>query len=151
MKWTSSKVPDADIAKTREWMAPALPPLNGNSFRFAIEERSNPGKVVGVIGSRFSEPPECGYMFRTDMWGRGYATEALRAWLDVYWALLRKDVTLEGKSSAEHRTEAESLLAETELGNAGSRRVLVKCGFTELRTWEDDGDQLIQYVYRPLS
>jgi RimJ/RimL family protein N-acetyltransferase len=125
MKWTSSKIPDADVAKTREWMAPALPPLNSDSFRFVIEERSNPGKVVGVIGSRFSEPPECGYMFRTDMWGKGYG--------------------------AEYGTEAESLLAETELGNAGSRRVLVKCGFTELQTWEDDGDQLIQYIYRPSS
>ena len=151
MKWTSSKVPDTDVGKTLEWMAPALPPLNGDSFRFAIEERSNPGKVVGVIGSRFSEPPECGYMFRTDMWGNGYATEALRAWLEVYWALPRKDVILEGKDGAQHWTEAESLLAETELGNVGSRRVLVKCGFTELRTWEDDGDQLIQYVYRPPS
>jgi len=151
MKWTSSKIPDTNVAKTREWMAPALPPLNGDSFRFVIEERSNPGKVVGVIGSRFSEPPECGYMFRTDMWGKGYATEALRAWLEVYWALPRKDVTVEGKDGAEYGTEAESLLAETELGNAGSRRVLVKCGFTELRTWEDDGDQLIQYIYRPSS
>lgn len=44
MKWTSSKVPDADIAKTREWMASALPPLKGDTFRFAIEERPNPGK-----------------------------------------------------------------------------------------------------------
>jgi hypothetical protein len=58
---------------------------------------------------------------------------------------------LKGKDGVEYGTEAESLLAETELGNAGSRRVLVKCGFTELRTWEDDGDQLIQYVYRSSS
>lgn len=85
------------------------------------------------------------------MWGKGYATETLRAWLEAYWALPRKDATLEGKGGAQYGTEAESLLAETELGNVGSRRVLVKCGFTELRTWEDDGDQLIQYVYRPPS
>jgi RimJ/RimL family protein N-acetyltransferase len=149
MKWTSSKVPDADIEKTREWMAPALPPLKGDTFRFAVEEQSNPGRLIGMIGSRFSEPPECGYMFRTDMWGKGYATEALRGWLEVYWALPRKDVKLDSEDSGEHRTETESLLAETELANAGSRRVLVKCGFTELRTWEEDGDQLIQYVYRP--
>jgi RimJ/RimL family protein N-acetyltransferase len=63
--------------------------------------------------------------------------------------LPRKDVKLDSEDSGEHRTETESLLAETELANAGSRRVLVKCGFTELRTWEEDGDQLIQYVYRP--
>jgi RimJ/RimL family protein N-acetyltransferase len=71
MKWTSSKVPDADIAKTREWIASALPPIKGDTFRFAIEERSQPGRVIGVIGIFFADPPECGYMFRTDMWGKG--------------------------------------------------------------------------------
>jgi RimJ/RimL family protein N-acetyltransferase len=149
MKWTSSKVPDADIAKTREWMAPALPPLKGDTFRFAIEERSRPGRVMGFIGIAFPEPPECGYMFQTNMWGKGYATEALRAWLDVYWALPRKEVTLEGDDGADHGPETESLLAEAALANTGSRRVLVKCGFTEFRTWEEDGEQLIQYIYRP--
>ena len=146
MKWTSSKIPDADIDMTREWMAPAIPPLNGDTFRFAIEEHSNPGRLIGIIGSRFSEPPECGYMLRKEMWGKGYATEALKAWVDVYWGLPRKTVTFddeEGPASA-----VESLLAETELANAGSRRVLVKCGFTELRTWEEDGDQLVQYICR---
>ena len=149
MQWTSSKVPDADIEKTREWMAPALPPLNGDTFRFAIEERSSPGRVIGAIGSRFSEPPECGYMLQMGMWGKGYGTEALRAWLDVYWALPRKTVTIEDVGGVELGTEAESLLAETELANAGSRRVLLKCGFTELRIWEEDEVQLIQYIYRP--
>jgi RimJ/RimL family protein N-acetyltransferase len=149
MKWTSSKVPDADIAKTREWIASALPPIKGDTFRFAIEERSQPGRVIGVIGIFFADPPECGYMFRTDMWRKGYATEALRAWLEVYWALPRKEVTLEGRDVGEHGTETESLLAETALANAGSRRVLVKCGFTEHQAREGDGGQLMQYIYRP--
>lgn len=88
-------------------------------------------------------------MFRTEMWGKGYATEALRAWLEVYWALPRKEVTVAREDLAEHGVETESLLAETAVANSGSRRVLVKCSFTELQTREEDGEQLIQYTYRP--
>jgi RimJ/RimL family protein N-acetyltransferase len=146
MIWTSSKVPDVDIEKTRRWMAAALPPWNGDGFSFAIEERSSPGRVIGVIGTRFREPPECGYMFRTETWGKGFATEALRAWLDVYWGLPRRKVTLDREDGP--ASEDERLLAETALANAGSRKVLVKCGFTELRRWEEDGTQLIQYICR---
>lgn len=73
-----------------------------------------------------------------------YATEALRAWLEVYWALPRQDVTLEGRDVGEHGMEIESLLAETALANVGSRRVLVKCGFTEHQAREEDGHQLIR-------
>jgi RimJ/RimL family protein N-acetyltransferase len=149
MKWTSSKVPDTDMATTREWMASALPPLKGDTFRLAIEERSNPGRVIGVIGIFFSEPPECGYMLRTERWGKGYATEALRAWLEVYWALPRKDVSATSDDTTEYGEETESLLAETAVANTGSRRLLVKCGFTEPRTREKDGEQLMQYTYRP--
>ena len=84
-------------------------------------------------------------MLRKEMWGKGYATEALKAWVDVYWELPRKTVTFEdaeGPASA-----VETLLAETDLANTCSRRVLVKCGFTELRSRTEDGDQLIQYIY----
>lgn len=45
----------------------------------------------------------------------------------------------------EPEIEVESLLAETVLSNASSRNVLVKYGFTQLRAWEEDGEELIQY------
>lgn len=130
-------------------MASGLPPLQGDTFRLAIEERSDPGRVIGVVGVFFSEPPECGYMFRTETWGRGYGTEALRAWLNIYWALPRKEVMLEDKDGGNEATEPEYLLAKTAPANIGSRKVLAKCGFTELQIRVGDGDQLVQYIHQP--
>ena len=150
MKWTSSRIPDSDICVTLEWMAPALPPNNASTFRFVIEEKANPGIVIGALGGRFAEPPECGYMLRKEMWGKGYATESLKAWLDVYWALPRRVVDLDiEKSDTSGRLEQvpETLLAETDTANTGSRHVLLKCGFKELRAFEEEGFPLVHYVY----
>ena len=68
------------------------------------------GEVVGSIGSWEVEGErDVGYWIGRDHWGNGYATAALRAFLDV-------DL---------HRP----LHAHAADHNVGSRRVLVKCGF----------------------
>lgn len=54
---------------------------------------STPDKVGEVIG-RISFPrispdgqiPEIGYGFHSDHWGRGYASEAVGLFVDMYWA-----------------------------------------------------------------
>jgi RimJ/RimL family protein N-acetyltransferase len=46
-------------------------------------------KVIGIIGTnRWSEQGmEMGYCVNIHYWGKGYATEALKAFLDLFWSL----------------------------------------------------------------
>ena len=148
MKWTSSLVPDSDIDKTIQWMAKSLPSQNATTFNFSVEELANPGSVIGTVGSHVPEPPECGYMFRKEFWGRGYATEALGAWLGVYWTLPRREVRIGvGQDGEEYKVDVrETLLAIVPENNSGSRGVLAKCGFVQDGTFEEDGEVLLHYV-----
>ena len=64
-------------------------------------------------------------MFHPSYWGKGYATEALKAFLKTYYEILGLEI---GK-----------IVAHTDVENKGSKRVLVKCGFKEVRRepWEN--------------
>ena len=81
---------------------------------WVIEQRD--GTPVGDLcfkGLGANGVAEIGYGLLEEYWGRGYATEAVRAALD--WALAQPEVT--------------AIEAETAPDNAASRRVLEKCGF----------------------
>lgn len=68
------------------------------------------GEVVGSLGSWPEEGRRyVGYWVGRERWGKGYATEGLRAFLGL--------------------VEERPLFAWTTIGNAGSQRVLEKCGF----------------------
>jgi RimJ/RimL family protein N-acetyltransferase len=101
------------------------PPNDKETFSYSIEEHARPGKVIGSIGVHYYYPPEFGYILAQATWGQGYATEAVRAFLRVYWALERKTVDLEDEEYAHER-----LRAVTDVDNRASRRVLEKSGFT---------------------
>ena len=116
MQWTTRGKVDEDRAFTTGWMERFLPPNDSVSFNFAVEELSSPGRIVGTLGSHIAEPPEVGYMFRKDAWGKGYATEGLRAWLKVYWSLPRKEVDVDDETPGSERQ---------------NQKVLQKCGFVE--------------------
>ena len=88
-------------------------PVNWREPRFAIQHREF--GFMGMIG--FSEPargrPEVGYWLGRPFWGRGYATEALRAalrWFAGEW----------GRRAVWARHFAD---------NGASGQVLVKAGF----------------------
>ena len=130
MMWTSTGIPDADHDTTQAWMDRFLPPNNATTFYFAIEELNEPGKVVGVVGCHTCEPPEVGYMFRTEVWRKGYATEAMQCWLQTWWALPRKEVEIEPKSAAsDNQAVREVLKADTVFPNHASKRILERHGF----------------------
>ncbi|KIW95554.1 uncharacterized protein Z519_04139 [Cladophialophora bantiana CBS 173.52] len=134
MKWTSTGKVDTDKEATQVWMNRYLPPNDATTFNFAIEERAGPGKAIGVLGCHISEPPECGYMLRTEFWGQGYATEALQRWLQAWWELPRKEVMIEGEdvgSRSDDRvaTVPEVLRANIDGRNVASAKILAKCGF----------------------
>jgi RimJ/RimL family protein N-acetyltransferase len=73
------------------------------------------GDVIGACGLELREgpAPELGYWLGVPHWGRGYATEAVRALIDHAFAELGHD----------------ALQAGARVTNPGSRRVLEKCGF----------------------
>ncbi len=92
----------SDLEWTREGAGPYL----------VVDRRD--GRLLGGTGLEIEAPYRAttGYVFARDAWGRGYATEALAAVVEV--ARARGLVRLHAVCHAEHRA---------------SRRVLEKCGF----------------------
>ena len=62
--------------------------------------------------------PSLGYMIHPDFWGQGFATEAVRGWLEYWWGLPRRE---NGKG--------REFIAKVVVENRESRRVLEKLGF----------------------
>lgn len=92
-------------------------------FSFAVELPDG-GPVIGFLG--ITSPPEIFYIFDEAHWGKGYATEALRAFLDAYWT--RFPEGLPGVP-----TEIRDVLeAQVHEGNVASEGILAKCGFVHV-------------------
>jgi RimJ/RimL family protein N-acetyltransferase len=87
------------------------------------------GEVVGGVVSWPAAEGErdVGYWIGREHWGRGIATEALRAFLEI-------DGT-------------RPLSAHVAVHNAGSRRVLEKCGFAFMRE-ETADDGFVEQLFR---
>ncbi|KAL9100145.1 MAG: hypothetical protein Q9163_004446 [Psora crenata] len=92
--------------------------------------------IIGFVGA--TRLPEVGYMYDPSVWGKGYATEALRAWIESYWQTWPM-----GHPATQYSEMQKCLTAVTGSENgAASRRVLEKCGFkheTYLDVHEDRG------------
>ena len=73
------------------------------------------GKMMGGIGLRDFKNKSCqvGYWLGKKYWGNGFATEALKSILDFGFDQLN----------------LEEIYASYKIGNEGSKRVLMKCGF----------------------
>ena len=108
--WTERSRADAFIAACRKMEA------DGNGARFAVEARSD-SSFVGWCSMFHWNPVyrslRIGYCFDEPTWGKGYATEAVRAML--HWAYEALDL---------NRVEAE-----LDTRNTASARVLEKLGF----------------------
>jgi RimJ/RimL family protein N-acetyltransferase len=85
----------------------------GTETVFLIALRS--GAVIGACGFTQVDrhPPEIGYWLGVKHWGKGYATEAVRAMIDHIFTDLGD----------------EAINAAARVTNPASRRVLEKCGF----------------------
>ena len=103
----------------------ALAFADGNSIDFAIE-RAEDAALIGTIGLAIDRIGACaklGYWLGTPYWGRGYATEAVRAVLGYGFAVLE----LERVWAPRFRWNVASarVLAKSGLAHEGSRREYV--------------------------
>ncbi|KAI1281185.1 acetyltransferase domain-containing protein [Xylaria sp. FL0933] len=103
-------VPDASLAETRAALDELTDPAREN-FMYAVfllsdddtdADTGGERELIGDCGVhtvRFSGMgwPEIGYKLAPAHWGRGYATEAMRAVLEAWWGLPRGTGTGEGE------------------------------------------------------
>jgi RimJ/RimL family protein N-acetyltransferase len=87
----------------------------GRDLTLALTPVVSPRKVVGAISlqRRGTDRMTLGYALAPEVWGRGYATEAVRAMVDAAFGL----------------TAAVEIEASVPIENPASRRVLEKAGF----------------------
>ncbi|KAM5464991.1 hypothetical protein MauCBS54593_006624 [Microsporum audouinii] len=122
-----------DVAAIQSWMDSKRLQVPGSgefTFYFAVTLREEtpegdvrPGRFIGTVGMNQVQPiPNLGYSIDADLWGKGYGTEALRAFMDAWWALPRAQ-TEDGDD------RAEKVFANVNKANEPSIRLLEKCGF----------------------
>ncbi|CAG8202598.1 hypothetical protein PENNAL_c0031G03256 [Penicillium nalgiovense] len=145
------KTPFKSIEETREWMATKVftsgpSDIIGRSFNYVIVDKSIPEieqQVVGSLSINQVDPfPEIGYAVHPSSWGKGYATEALRLMLKMWWNLPRRTVHAVDACLA----ESEKAFALCEKRNAGSCRVLEKCGFKIVGDFQEGGNDLFIFA-----
>jgi RimJ/RimL family protein N-acetyltransferase len=117
------------LEESKQWMSGILPENNPGGLNYAVftrpetSENSEP-MMVGIVGvHRPSPKAELGYIYHPSSWGRGYATEALAAFLKLFWEL---------------RSGVETMEAYTDYENYASMKVLTKCGFHETRRLKEE-------------
>ncbi|MBC7885167.1 MAG: GNAT family N-acetyltransferase [Saprospiraceae bacterium] len=100
---------------------------NGIGRWAVIENETN--AFVGWAGIKFLDVLtnghinfyDIGYRFLPEFWGKGYATECTKAWID--YAKLNMNI--------------HELFAITHIDNLASQKVLKKCGFVQKNTFPD--------------
>ncbi|KAL6720824.1 hypothetical protein ACLMJK_002749 [Lecanora helva] len=116
--WTT---PD-NREKSDEWLRARLASEKTIAHTvFLRNPSSEEDQIIGSLGAHTI--PEIGYTFRPSAWGKGYATEAMKAWIQWYWSKFPNGHPLLGAE------ENQYLTARTGPGGDSSRNVLRKCGF----------------------
>ncbi|WP_349512985.1 GNAT family N-acetyltransferase [Erythrobacter sp. NFXS35] len=128
-----SSLPHESEDQSLDWLADmaAIPPAEGADFIVEYQ-----GQPIGKAG--FYRFPEIGFLFAPDVWGQGFASEAIYAVL--------------ANGFAEHGLEGA--LADVDPRNAASLRLLARLGFAETRRAERTwliGDQWCDSVYLSVS
>ena len=90
----------------------------GRELTLVMTPNSAPAKVIGTISleRRGADRLTLGYVLAPEVWGRGYATEAVKAMVKAVFRL----------------SEAQAVDANVAVANAASRGVLEKAGFAHV-------------------
>ncbi|KAF7712405.1 Uncharacterized protein PECH_004121 [Penicillium ucsense] len=145
-RW-STHGPCETVEASEEWLSELLLDVNPVGENYAVLLRSEldqqsrfpqlgsnstegsdvvlqPGGFLGWVGTWKSEPtPEVGFIFHRAAWGFGFATEALQAFLGIFW---------------QSKPQFDMLDAFCDTENSASTRVLHKCGFELMQRLEGD-------------
>ena len=127
-----STPPHGDLAETERWMASMVDADPANSDDFIVTLN---GALIGKLGAW--RLPEMGFLIDTRHWGKGYASEAMAAFI-------------------EHRRKkgATELTADVDPRNLSSIMLLARHGFMETGrakgTWQV-GDELCDSIYYRLE
>ncbi|KXT00847.1 hypothetical protein AC578_949 [Pseudocercospora eumusae] len=126
MQWTS-RPPVQNRNQAAQWVSSRA--LGPNVFNFCIREKSSgtasaSTRVVGMVGA--FHWPMVGYMIHPDFQGKGYATEALKAFIPRYWERV--------PNASEEGIGHDVIEGYTDSENFASHRILQKCGFTRCET-----------------
>ncbi|WP_431999041.1 GNAT family N-acetyltransferase [Streptomyces fungicidicus] len=97
------------------------------------------GELIGDGGvfsldNKDDKWPEIYYVLKKEFWNKGYATEFLKKFLDVWWCLPREKTSMRVQPISlgnlfYHQEVKERLVAEIHMSNKGSIRVIEKAGF----------------------
>ena len=125
-----STLPHASLAETEKFVASMIAPPHAGSDDFIVEAD---GEVIGKLGAW--RLPEVGYLLSPAIWGRGYASEALAAFI-----------------AHRRRCGSAELTADTDPRNGASMRLLRRHGFAETgraeRTWLIGGEWFDSVYWR---
>lgn len=125
-----STPPHSNLETTRLWLASMIEAQLVGDFIIELD-----GRCIGKVGCW--RPPEVGYILSRDCWGKGYAAEALTAFIHYAFAEF-----------------TDHLTADVDPRNAASLKLLARVGFREThrvpRTWLV-GDEWCDSVYLRLD
>ena len=105
-----SNGPHTDLEETRRWLNSMIEASPEESDDFIVTLH---GECIGKLGCW--KLPEIGFILRSDHWGKGYASEAMSAFLTHIFA--KRDV--------------DRVTADVDPRNEGSLHLLNKHGFVE--------------------
>lgn len=163
MQWTSQKTIDSSEEQTRRWMSNFIDDDNGDepvprrNFNFVVtlhadeSNGSTTPELIGVCGLTgldslpVSPLPSFGYMFVPEAWGKGYATEAALAFQGE-WRRLISLAQQTHSFPAESMVDFYKLRAVTLESNAGSARVLQKCGWAAYEHADVEDEKLVRWI-----
>ncbi|KAF2237516.1 acyl-CoA N-acyltransferase [Viridothelium virens] len=148
MQWLNDTVRRRTIQGTQEWIDERLARPGLDTFLVEllsttqatttdhqagkdVNQEGSFREVIGVIGS--PDIPRIGYIFHAKYFGKGYATEALKAYMNSYWN--RVPPVSSGESGS-----FDFACAATDVDNTPSRRLLEKCGFSLQRIGKESYD-----------
>lgn len=127
-----SAPPHGEISETERWMASmvAADPMTSDDFIVTLD-----GVLIGKLGAW--RLPEIGFLISKNHWGRGFAIEAMSAFIDRRRALGSSELT-----------------ADVDPRNEASLNLLKRSGFIETHratgTWQV-GEELCDSVYFRLA
>ncbi|KAL5617380.1 hypothetical protein FOBRF1_006128 [Fusarium oxysporum] len=142
MKWSSQGGPDIEMEQTEKSLSLRLPPKDVERHDWVISLIET-GEPIGLGGTCVWSSelgwPALGYIFLKEHWGKGYASEFMKVYLDKWWSLPRNEVELTVDKNTvleeDGDVKKECISAVTMSENAPSQNVLKKAGFEFVSSW----------------